>query len=127
MDSVAHISVTTTKKRDLIVTFAICDEKWPGGIRCLILLRSAAQEHVFEERERGIAVSMEGDDDDTKDIEGHLLTEFAFDAQTRTAAVKTRKHAYDLDLSKVKPDQIAQMWTHLTQMNFDRRAKVVGA
>lgn len=126
MDTVARIIATSTKKRDLLLTFAIDDEHLPGNIRCLILLRSAAQEWVFEEHERGIAVSMEGEDGDANDLKSNLLIEFAFDAQTKRATLKTRTHTCDLDLGRTRPEEIAQMQAYLTKMNFDGKTKVVG-
>jgi hypothetical protein len=126
MDTVAFINATSTRKRDLILSFAIHDEKWPAGIRSLILLRSPAQEWVFEDHERGIAVSMEGADEDEKDLESHLLTEFVFDAEVQRVTVKTPQHSYELDLHKVKPEELDVMKSSLTKMNFDSRTTVIG-
>lgn len=126
MDTVARIIVSTTKKRDLLLTFAIQDDSVPGKIRCIILLRSPGHEKVFEPHEQGIAVSIEGQDDHTKDIEGNLLREFTFDPQTKTATLKTRNHTCHLDLHQSTPAELTQLQTYLTQMNFDAKAQITG-
>ncbi len=126
MDTVAFITTKMSRKGDLILSFAIEDGRWPGGIRSLVLLRCPKFEGIFEESERGITVSMEGEDEKGSDLEGNLLSECTLDGSAKTICVRTPKHSYDLGLGKVKAQMLEEMRELLARMNFDGKAKLAG-
>lgn len=126
MEIVAFINSKISKKGDLILSFAIEDGASPGGIRSLILLRCPKYEHVLEESERGIEVSMEGEKEEQGTLAARRLTELALDASANTISVKTASRSYDLDIRKAKAQALADMRGVLAKMNFDGKAKIVG-
>jgi hypothetical protein len=70
---------------------------------------------VFDDTERGVNVSYEGNRDD----DGDLLT--AFEYETNTVTVVTKRREYSLDLSRVDRKELNRAFTVLEKMNFDKR------
>lgn len=126
MDPAVFINASISKKRDLIFSFALVDEEMPDNIRTLVLLRCPAYEGIFDEDERGVTVSMEGEHEDENDIQGHLLSEFTLNAAAKTVILKTPRRSYELDIRKVAASELAKGLEILGKMNFDGKVKVVG-
>lgn len=101
---------------DLILSFAIEDEKYVAGIRNLILLRTPKFEPILDESERGVRVTLEGEDK----IPGvPILDEFDFSSDTQTVSIRTHFRTYKIDLRAVDAKEIQDMRKIIQKMNFD--------
>jgi hypothetical protein len=108
--------ITTADTDDLIVAFAIEDSE-PGEVKSLILLRTPKYEFVFDDRERGVSVSH--DDYPETELDDDLLVRIGI-AQN-VVAIDSQHHRYELDVSRVDREQLAEAWGILRRMNFDNR------
>ena len=106
--------ITTQAGDDLIVSFAV-EAGEPGEVMSLTLLRTPKYEFVFDDSERGVNVSYEGNRDD----DGELLTAFEYEANKAT--VVTQRREYSLDLSRVDRKELNRALRVLEKMNFDKR------
>ncbi len=101
---------------DQIVSFAV--DYGEMDIRSLILLRTPEFEPLLDEAERGVSVSLEdgtGNDDD-------LLE--AIKIETNRVKIETRSSNYDLDVSRVDPEEVSEMKALIERMNFDNRFRI---
>lgn len=114
--------VSAEGDEDLIVSFVTPGEGHSDGnaadVKSLILLRSPQFEFALYEHERGVSVSY----DDLPDDEYDLLEEIEF--RSDTVHIKTTRTTYDLDISSVDGDEIADAKRVLEKMNFDGRFEV---
>jgi len=101
---------------DLIVSFAIEDSE-PDEIKNLILLRTPKYESVFKDHERGVSVSYDEQPDSEADED--LLIRISIVQNMVTVVCKY--HRYELDVSSVDREKLAQACKILRQMNFDNR------
>jgi len=102
---------------DLILSFALDDSAL--GIKSLVLLRTPKYEVLLSEYERGVYVSLEGDED----IERDLLVSIKIEAVTVT--ISTTQRTYKLDTIKIEETQIKQMVQFIEKLNFDSRFEVI--
>ena len=109
--------ITTEDEQDLIVSFAIA----PSAAQSLTLLRSPQYEHLLPEEERGITVNPL----DPKEVETDFLLSVRWLGSRVT--VTTQRHEYNLDLSAVEEEEIAQAKAVLRKMVKDGAAHVDGA
>jgi hypothetical protein len=101
---------------DLIVSFAIEDTE-PEETKSLILLRTPKYESVFEDHERGVSVSYDEQPDSEADED--LLVRISIVQNMVT--VVSKYHRYELDVSSVDREKLADACKILRQMNFDSR------
>jgi ribosomal protein L6P/L9E len=101
---------------DLIVSFAIEDID-SEETKSLILLRTPKYESVFEDHERGVSVSYNEQSDSEADED--LLIRVSIVQNMVT--VVSKYHRYELDVSSVDPEKLAEACRILRQMNFDSR------
>jgi hypothetical protein len=120
VDTVSLLTIEDGK--DLIVAFAVMDHKDPTQIRSLILHRAPMFESLLDESERGVQVSLEGQEDEEQDI----LEGVRWDERAATLQLKTRLTSYELDLRKVDGPSIASMRKLLKKMNHDRSIALSG-
>ena len=115
MDMVKFISIEDDDP-DLVLSFALDDEGF--AVKSLILLRTPAFESLLPSHERGVDVSMEGDDE----FEDNLLKEIILtkDKVTVVALYKS----YELDTSRVEKDELEEMLMFIEKLNFDSCFKV---
>ena len=72
----------------------------------------------MDEAERGVTVSLEaGTDEDF-----HMLEVVILEANRVT--IKTQASKYDLDVSRVDPDELTGMKALIERMNFDARFRI---
>ena len=101
---------------DQIVSFALAHGEME--IRSLTLLRTPGFEGILDEAERGVTVSLEaGTDEDF-----HMLEVVILEANRVT--IKTQASKYDLDVSRVDPDELTGMKALIERMNFDARFRI---
>jgi len=101
---------------DLIVSFAIEDID-SEETKSLILLRTPKYESVFEDHERGVSVSYDEQSDSEADDD--LLIRISI--VQNMVAVVSKYHRYELDVSSVDREKLAEACKILRQMNFDNR------
>ena len=102
---------------DLILSFALDDSGL--GIKSLVLQRTPKYEVLMPEDERGVHVSLEGDED----IERNLLVSIKIEAVTVT--ISTTQRTYKLDTINIEETQIKQMLYIIKKLNFDSRFEVI--
>jgi hypothetical protein len=102
MDIVAFINTETG--HDLIVSFAIPVRESLDDIESLILLRTPKYERFLEDADRGVKVMPEHDND------REMLREASFDKTSAIVQLTTENHRYELDVRKVDPDELKDMW-----------------
>ena len=98
---------------DLIVSFAIeCSE--PGDVKSLILLRTPEFEFILDEDERGVSVSH----DDEPEVENNLLRRIR--VASPMVVIESTHNRYELDVSRVNQEELAEACAILHKMNFDK-------
>lgn len=104
--------ISTESDKDLIVSFALA----PAAHDSLTLLRSPQYELLLPEDERGISVSTL----DPSDYERDMLRSVRWSGSKVT--VKTERHEYKLDVSRVSDEDIAEARVVLRKMVADGAA-----
>lgn len=102
-------------ENDLIVSFAVAHETI--GVKSLILHRTILYEGFLDEEDRGVRVSMEGDN--LKYDVRNLLQNFKID-DGKIEIVSTCSKYY-LDISRIEASEIAEMVALLRKQNYDGR------
>ena len=106
---------------DIIVSFAISDDKL--GIKSLILSRTFLFENFLDEDERGVKVSLEGDEFEncmSNTLQYIKITE-------KEIKVKSTYATYCVDIAKIEKADIVQLTKLLEKQNFDHRFELVRA
>ena len=114
MKRVEFISLDEDDK-DLIVSFAVEDENI--GVKSLILHRTLFYEEIFDEEERGVKVSMEGENLEYDHL--NMLKEIHIGNYEVEIVTTYRK--YMLDISRIDPSEIAEMVELVKKQNHDGR------
>ena len=99
----------------LIVSFAVDDPNM--GVKSLILHRTLFFEEVFDEEERGVKVSMEGDYFDQEDY--NILKSIKIN--DNEIQIKSSFREYRLDVSNIPKTDIKDMLDLLKKQNYDNR------
>ncbi len=101
--------------KDLIVSFAIDDPSM--GVKSLILHRTLFYETLMDEEERGVKVSLEGDEL----VQGYLnvLNRISISADEVEIISVLRK--YRLDTSRIEASEIEDMVKLVQKQNHDNR------
>ena len=110
---------TEDEEPDLILSFALDDSSI--GVRSLVLLRTPKYEVLVPEYERGVHVSLEGDED----IENNLLVSIKIEDSIVT--ICTTQRAYKLDTTRIDDEQKKQMKQLIEKLNFDSSFEVKDA
>jgi uncharacterized protein YlaN (UPF0358 family) len=110
MDSVRFISIEDDDP-DLLLSFALDNEE--TGIISLILHRCPKYEVLLDTHERGVHVTMEGEEE----YEDDLLESISF--KDNLVRVKSQRNEYNVDTGRVDEDEIKEMLAMLQKMNFD--------
>jgi hypothetical protein len=100
---------------DLIVSFAVTHEII--GVKSLILHRTLLYEGFLDEEDRGVRVSMEGEN--LKYDERNLLKIFKIDDE-KIEIVSTCSRYY-LDISHIESSELTEMLELLSKQNYDGR------
>jgi len=111
--------ITTEQKDDLIVSFAVATDDFPGDILSLTLLRTPKYELILDPDERGVSVSWEEDEDES-DL---LLT---VERSRDMVKLKTTRREFVLEVSHVDDDDLSRMRKVLHMMNFDGAIQLIG-
>ncbi len=101
--------------KDLIVSFAIDDPAM--GVKSLILLRTLFFEEVFDEKERGVKVSLEGDYFEQEDF--NMLNSIKISDDE--IGIKSSFREYQLDISNIQISEVEDMVKLLKKQNYDNR------
>jgi len=101
--------------KDLIVSFAIDDPEM--GVRSLILLRTLFYEELMDEEERGVKVSLEGDEFEQEYL--NVLNSIKIRADVIEIVSLFRE--YQLDTSILEESEIQDMVELLMKQNYDNR------
>jgi hypothetical protein len=115
--------ITTETGDDLMLCFAVQHPDDPTEIQSLIFTRTPETEFIFEEEERGVKVSFERDEDEDQ---CDTLEKFDYAKSAGLVRIKTNFVEYELDVSKVDPDELKDMHKILKKMNFDGKFQVSG-
>ena len=114
MKRVDFISLEEDDK-DLIVSFAVEDENF--GVKSLILHRTLFYEEIFDEEERGVKVSMEGENLEYEHL--NMLQEIRIgNYEIEIVATQSK---YMLEISRIDPTEIAEMIELVKKQNHDNR------
>jgi hypothetical protein len=105
----------------LIVSFAVAHEII--GVKSLILHRTMLHEEFLDEEDRGVRVSMEGEN--LKFDDRNLLQNFKIDDE-KIEIVSTYSKYY-LDISRVETSELAEMVELLRKQNYDSRFTILVA
>ena len=70
-------------------------------------------ERILDEAERGVSVSLEAKTDEDFDMLEVVMLE------ANSVTIKTQETKYDLDVSRVDPDELSEMKVLMERMNFD--------
>ena len=101
---------------DQIVSFALA--RGEMEITSLTLLRTPGFESKLDETERGVCVWLGvGADEDFDMLEVVML-------EANRVTIKTQASKYDLDVSRVDPDELTGMKALIERMNFDARFRI---
>ncbi len=101
--------------KDLLVSFVANDPEI--GVRSLILHRTLFFEEVFGEEERGVKVSLEGDNFDQEDF--NMLK--AIKITDDEISIKTTFREYQLDIRNIQRSEVSDMLKLLKKQNYDNR------
>jgi hypothetical protein len=101
--------------KDLIVSFALDDAEM--GVTSLILLRTLFYEELIDEEERGVKVSLEGDDLEKE----HLNVLNSIRIRPGVIEIKSLFREYQLDTSTIEESEIQSMVELLKKQNYDNR------
>jgi hypothetical protein len=101
--------------KDLIIGFAV--EDLETDVKSLILLRTLFYEELMDEEERGVKVSLEGDD--FEDEDRNTLIDIQIEGND--IAIKSTFREYQLDISGVDKAEIEGMIQLLKKQNYDNR------
>jgi hypothetical protein len=101
--------------KDLIVSFAIDDPDL--GVSSLILHRMLFFEHVLDEGERGVKVSLEDDYFDQEDF--NMLNSIKISDDK--IWIKSTFREYHLDISMIENTELEDMVRLLKKQNHDNR------
>ena len=102
-------------ENDLVVSFAVAHEII--GVKSLILHRTMLHEKFLDEKDRGVRVSMEGENINFDDR--NLLQNFKIDDE-KIEIVSTYSKYY-LDISHIETSEVAEMIELLRKQNHDSR------
>ena len=101
--------------KDLIVSFALDDAEM--GVISLILLRTLFYEELMDEEERGVKVSLEGDE-----LEKEYLNVLnSIRIRSGEIEIKSLFREYQLDTSTIEESEIQDMVELLKKQNYDNR------
>ena len=114
MHRVQFISLEEDDK-DLIVSFAIDDLDM--GVKSLILNRTLFFEHVLDESERGVKVSLEGDYFEQEDY--NMLNSIKIN--DGEICIESTFREYHLDISMIEKAELEDMLRLLKKQNYDNR------
>ena len=101
---------------DQIVSFALA--RGEMEITSLTLLRTPGFESKLDETERGVSVWLE----DESDEDFHMLEVVILEVNSVT--IKSQASKYDLDVSRVDPDELTGMKALIERMNYDDRFRI---
>ena len=102
-------------EKDLIVSFAIDDADF--GVRSLTLLRTLYFEEILDEEERGVNVSLEGDEIEQDHL--NMLNRISINGDEVEIISAFRK--YLVDLSRIDESEKKEMVKLLKKQNYDNR------
>ena len=105
--------------KDLILSFAIPDEAL--GVRSLILHRTLFFEEVLNEEERGVKVSLEGEECE----DSFLNTLVKIEIEDTEVIICSKFSEYALDLSKINAADKSHMIRLLMKQNYDEKFLIV--
>lgn len=105
--------------KDLIVSFAIDD--YDMGVKSLILHRTLFFEHIKDDCEKGVKVSLEDDHFDKEDV--NMLESIKI--IENEILIKSTFREYHLDISMIDNTEIENMLRLLKKQNHDKRFNIM--
>jgi hypothetical protein len=107
--------------KDLIISFAIPDEAL--GVKSLILHRTLFFEEVLDEEEKGVKVSLEGEEYENET----LNTLVKIEIKGPEVIICSKFSEYVLDLSRIDASDKSHLIRLLMKQNHDERFLIVNA
>lgn len=101
--------ITTEADDDLVIGFAI-EMPDPGEVVSLILQRAPKFEFLLPPDERGVVVSHEGFPDEDRQLATHVRVDGP------QIEIETTVRTYQVDISSVDPEEVAETRNVLVQM-----------
>jgi len=117
MDIVSFMDIEETDK-DLIISFAL--DIGEGYIKTLLLHRTLFCEFIMPEEERGTKVSLE----DLDIAEEHMNTLEYVTFDEKIMKITARFSSHEINLRKLKLEEIDQIKESLIKHNFDDRFEI---
>ena len=105
--------------KDLIISFAIPDEAF--GVKSLILHRMLFFQEFLDEEEKGVNVSLEGEECENE----ALNTLVKIEIKDAEVIIYSKYSQYVLDLSKIEASDKSHMIRLLMKQNHDERFLIV--
>ena len=115
MDKVQFVNIED-EEPDLVLSFALDDEEL--GVKSLILQRTPVYESLLPDYERGVQVSMEGDEE----YENNLLKEIQI--ENGVVRLSALRRNYVVDTSRIGKEELEEMINFINKLNFDSSFKV---
>ena len=102
-------------EKDILISFVIPDKEI--GEKSLILHRTFFFEEILGEEEKGVKVSLEGEESD----QDYLNTLIKIEIRNETIKIVSKFSEYNLDTSRIDDTDIDDMIKLLEKQNYDSR------
>ena len=102
-------------EKDILISFVIPDKEI--GVKSLILHRTLFFEEILDEEEKGVKVSLEGEEFE----QDYLNTLIKIEIKNKEIKILSKFSEYNLGLSRIDDTDINDMIKLLKKQNYDSR------
>jgi len=102
-------------EKDILISFVIPDKEI--DVKSLILHRTFFFEEILDEEEKGVKVSLEGEEFE----QDHLNTLKIIEINNKEIKISSKFSEYNLDISRIDDSDINDMRKLLKKQNYDSR------
>ncbi|MCP4488049.1 MAG: hypothetical protein GY820_12125 [Gammaproteobacteria bacterium] len=102
-------------EKDILISFVVPDKE--TGIKSLILHRTFFFEEIFGEEEKGVKVSLEGEESE----QDYINTLIKIGINNKEIKIVSKFSEYNLDISRIDDTDINDMIKLLKKQNYDSR------
>jgi len=102
-------------EKDIFISFVIPDKEI--GVKSLILHRAFFFEEILDEEEKGVKVSLEGEESE----QDYLNTLIKIEIKNKKIKIVSKFSEYNLDISRIDDTDINDMIKLLEKQNYDSR------
>lgn len=102
-------------EKDILIAFVVPDKEI--DVKSLILHRTLFFEELLDEEEKGVKVSLEGEEFE----QDHLNTLIKIEINNKEIKILSKFSEYNLDISRIDDSDINDMIKLLNKQNYDSR------